>query len=165
MWSSRRSGSSARSCWCVTPPSRQLPDLRFQADVQNLWDCGGQDAFLDNYLSAQRDTIFSNVAVLIYVFDMTTTEWEKDLHYFEDNLAALRENSPDAGVWVLMNKMDLVDSEDPKRAKYAERRAEVLALNERLSKDVENAGGCRCFPTSIWDESLYKVSFRSRTGS
>lgn len=128
------------------------------ADDQNLWDCGGQDAFLDNYLSAQRDTIFSNVAVLIYVFDMTSAEWEKDMHYFEDNLSALRENSPDAGVWVLMNKMDLVDSEDPKRAKFTERKAEVLALNERLSKDVEGAGGCRCFPTSIWDESLYKVN-------
>lgn len=97
--------------------------------------------------------------MLIYVFDMTSTEWEKDLHYFEDNLAALRENSPDAGVWVLMNKMDLVDSEDPKRTKYQERRDEVLALNEKLSKDVDGAGPCRCFPTSIWDESLYKVSY------
>lgn len=95
--------------------------------------------------------------MLIYVFDMTSTEWEKDVHYFEDNLSALRENSPDAGVWVLMNKMDLVDSEDPKRTRYAERRAEVLALNARLSKDVDGVGGCRCFPTSIWDESLYKV--------
>lgn len=103
--------------------------------------------------------------MLIYVFDMTSTEWEKDLHYFEDNLSALRENSPDAGVWVLMNKMDLVDSEDPKRTKYQERRDEVLALNEKLSKDVDGAGGCRCFPTSIWDESLYKVSCSRSTAS
>ncbi|WOO78773.1 Ras-related GTP-binding protein A [Vanrija pseudolonga] len=125
--------------------------------VLNLWDCGGQDAFLDNYLVAQRDTIFTNVAVLIYVFDITSSEWEKDVHYFEDNLQALRENSADAGIWVLINKMDLVDKEDPKRLMYAERRAEILAMNERLSAGVDNAGPCRIFPTSIWDESLYKA--------
>lgn len=126
-------------------------------NTQNLWDCGGQDAFLDNYLSAQRDTVFSNVAVLIYVFDITSPEWETDVRYFEDNLEALRENSPDAGVWALVNKMDLVDKEDPKRSKYAERKAEILALNEKISAGEPTAGPCRCFPTSIWDESLYKV--------
>lgn len=95
--------------------------------------------------------------MLIYVFDITSSEWEKDVHYFEDNLQALRENSADAGIWVLINKMDLVDKEDPKRLMYAERRAEILAMNERLSAGVDNAGPCRIFPTSIWDESLYKV--------
>lgn len=95
--------------------------------------------------------------MLIYVFDVTSTEWEKDLHYFEDNLAALRENSAEAGVWVLINKMDLIDKDDPKRTLYKERRNEILALNERLSANEPNAGTCRCFPTSIWDESLYKV--------
>jgi hypothetical protein len=104
--------------------------------------------------------VFSNVAVLIYVFDVTSSEWETDLRYFEDNLEALRENSPEAGVWVLVNKMDLIDKEDPKRTQYADRRAEILALNERISANEPNAGPCRCFPTSIWDESLYKVSAR-----
>ncbi|KLT44912.1 hypothetical protein CC85DRAFT_283225 [Cutaneotrichosporon oleaginosum] len=125
--------------------------------VLNLWDCGGQDAFLDNYLSAQRDTVFSNVAVLIYVFDITSTEWEKDLHYFEDNVTALRENSSEAGVWVLINKMDLVDKDDPKRVKYADYCEQVRALNARVSADEPAAGSLRCFPTSIWDESLYKA--------
>ncbi|BEI93414.1 uncharacterized protein CcaverHIS019_0510420 [Cutaneotrichosporon cavernicola] len=125
--------------------------------VLNLWDCGGQDAFLDNYLSSQRDTVFSNVAVLIYVFDITSAEWEKDLHYFEDNVTALRENSPEAGVWVLINKMDLVDKDDPKRIKYTEYCEQVRALNARISADEPSAGALRCFPTSIWDESLYKA--------
>lgn len=113
---------------------------------------------MDNYLLAQRDTIFSNVAVLIYVFDVTSEDWDTDMRYFEDNLVALRENSSDAGVWVLINKMDLIDKEDPKRTKYNERKAEILALDERVSADVSAAGTCRCFPTSIWDESLYRVS-------
>ncbi|EIW69853.1 Gtr1/RagA G protein Gtr1 [Tremella mesenterica] len=123
--------------------------------VLNLWDCGGQNAFVDNYLAAQKDTIFSNVAVLIYVFDITSTEWETDMRYFEGIISALREYSPDAGVWVLINKMDLADKEDPKRKKYDERRGDVVSVDERVKGKAR--GMLRCFPTSIWDESLYKA--------
>jgi Ras-related GTP-binding protein A/B len=58
-------------------------------------------------------------------------------------------------VWVLINKMDLVDKEDPKRTKYEARKGDIVAVDERVGK--EGKGGLRCFPTSIWDESLYKV--------
>merc|ERR1712218_359389 len=39
----------------------------------NLWDCGGQEAFMENYFSAQRDNIFRNVEVntetsILYLF-------------------------------------------------------------------------------------------------
>ncbi|KAK1922974.1 Gtr1/RagA G protein conserved region-domain-containing protein [Papiliotrema laurentii] len=126
--------------------------------VLNLWDCGGQNAFVDNYLTAQKDTIFANVAVLIYVFDITTTEWENDLRYFDEILTALRENSSDAGVWVLINKMDLVDKEDPKRKKFEERKTEIIGVDERIRKEQDVVdGSLQCFPTSIWDESLYKA--------
>ena len=124
---------------------------------QNLWDCGGQNAFIDNYLTAQKDTIFANVAVLIYVFDITSTEWDTDLKYFEDMLATLRENSVDAGVWVLVNKMDLMDKEDPTRKRFEQRRGDMVAADERVSQGKKSRGALRCFPTSIWDESLYKV--------
>lgn len=82
------------------------------------------------------------------------------MKYFDEILTALRENSSDAGVWVLINKMDLVDKEDPKRKKYADRKAEIVAIDERIRKErgeAEGEGSLRCFPTSIWDESLYKV--------
>lgn len=131
---------------------------------QNLWDCGGQSAFVDNYLSSQKDTIFSNVAVLIYVFDNTTSDWDSDITYFEEILLALRENSPDAGVWCLINKMDLVDKEDPKRKRYNERKEILMGLNEKVEKEVEERGRhITCFPTSIWDESLYKVLYLTST--
>ena len=29
----------------------------------NLWDCGGQEAFFNNYFESQRDNIFRNVEV------------------------------------------------------------------------------------------------------
>ena len=128
------------------------------ADLQNLWDCGGQNAFTDNYLTTQKDTIFANVAVLIYVFDITSTEWESDLRYFEDILGSLRDNSSDAGVWILINKMDLADKEDPSRKKFAEKKAEITAINDKVSKEKDRQGQIRIFGTTIWDESLYKVS-------
>lgn len=31
--------------------------------VLHLWDCGGQEAFMENYLMAQKDQIFKNVQV------------------------------------------------------------------------------------------------------
>jgi len=42
--------------------------------VLNLWDCGGQEAFMENYLSQQRMHVFSNVGVLIYVFDIESRD-------------------------------------------------------------------------------------------
>ena len=31
--------------------------------VLHLWDCGGQESFMENYLLSQRDQIFKNVQV------------------------------------------------------------------------------------------------------
>ena len=30
----------------------------------NLWDCGGQEAFMENYFTSQRENIFRNVEVI-----------------------------------------------------------------------------------------------------
>ena len=54
---------------------RTHSDHRFLGNlVLNLWDCGGQEAFMENYLESQKDHIFSNVAVLIYVFDVVSKD-------------------------------------------------------------------------------------------
>ena len=47
--------------------------------VLNLWDCGGPEAFMENYLQSQRDHIFKNVEVLIYVFDVESREFDRDM--------------------------------------------------------------------------------------
>ena len=31
--------------------------------VLNLWDCGGQEAYMESYFESQRDHIFRNAAV------------------------------------------------------------------------------------------------------
>eukprot|EP01084_Bolivina_argentea_P117811 209149_1 len=49
--------------------------LKFLGDLQlDLWDCGGQDKFLQSYFESQRDVVFRNVAVLIYVFDIESLQ-------------------------------------------------------------------------------------------
>uniref|UniRef100_A0ABM5EW97 Ras-related GTP-binding protein n=3 Tax=Agamidae TaxID=81953 RepID=A0ABM5EW97_9SAUR len=116
--------------------------------VLNLWDCGGQDTFMENYFTSQRDNIFRNVEVLIYVFDVESRELEKDMHYYQSCLEAILQNSPDAKIFCLVHKMDLVQ-EDQRDLIFKEREEDL----KRLSRPLE----CACFRTSIWDETLYKA--------
>lgn len=47
--------------------------VKFLGDlVLSLWDCGGQDLFMEQFFESQKDHIFKNVSVLIYVFDVTS---------------------------------------------------------------------------------------------
>ena len=52
----------------------------------NLWDCGGQDKFLQSYFDSQRDNIFRNVAVLIYVFNIKSLENKQEINNNKDSL-------------------------------------------------------------------------------
>ncbi len=80
--------------------------------VLNLWDCGGQYRFYESYFDSQRDTIFRNVEVLIYVFDIESRELDADFELFESVVEAMEQNSPDASIFVLIHKMDLVPEEE-----------------------------------------------------
>ncbi|XP_065887401.1 ras-related GTP-binding protein A-like [Dysidea avara] len=116
--------------------------------VLNLWDCGGQKVFMDSFLTTQRDTIFRNVEVLIYVFDVESDEYDRDMHYYQSCLEALMQNSPDAKIFCLVHKMDLVP-EDQRTMIFEKRESELKKRSLPLS--------CECFRTSIWDETLYKA--------
>eukprot|EP01086_Lenisia_limosa_P002971 TRINITY_DN17116_c0_g1_i1.p2 TRINITY_DN17116_c0_g1~~TRINITY_DN17116_c0_g1_i1.p2 ORF type:complete len:299 (+),score=49.04 TRINITY_DN17116_c0_g1_i1:198-1094(+) len=123
--------------------------IRFLGNIfLNLWDCGGQEAFMENYLSSQRDHIFSDAEVLIFVFDAESHDVSKDLHYFKTCLDSLKTFSPDARVFCLFHKMDLVP-EESREAVYSRKVAEMKAISGGV--DVQQ------FQTSIWDETLYKA--------
>ncbi len=117
--------------------------------VLNLWDCGGQDAFYENYFESQRDHIFSNVAVLIYVFDIESPQMEKDLQYYEGCLEAITQNSDNAQVFVLIHKMDLIQDPIQRQKVFEDNQAVVLSRSAGMRT--------RCYGTSIWDETLYKA--------
>ncbi|CAM9550499.1 unnamed protein product [Ectocarpus fasciculatus] len=116
--------------------------------VLNLWDCGGQYRFYESYFDSQRDTIFRNVEVLIYVFDIETGDLGNDITLFDGVLEAMEENSPDAKVFVLIHKMDLIAEDD--RVREFNQRAQLIKERSQQFK-------MRCFATSIWDETLYRA--------
>eukprot|EP00126_Sphaerothecum_destruens_P009336 Sdes_comp20485_c0_seq2m14868 len=116
--------------------------------VLNLWDCGGQEAFMENYFASQREHIFGNVEVLIYVFDVESREIERDMHYYQSCLEAIMKKSKSAKIFLLIHKMDLVQ-EDQRDQIFLERETEL----KRRSLPLE----INCFRTSIWDETLYKA--------
>ncbi|KAK4224516.1 Gtr1/RagA G protein conserved region-domain-containing protein [Podospora fimiseda] len=120
-----------------------LSHVKFLGNLTlNLWDCGGQEAFMENYLSQQRSHVFSNVGVLIYVFDIKSGEWERDLSTYVNIISALVQYSRDAQVFVLIHKMDLVARNhretDFEAAVTAVKRktAEACAIVRRLRLDT-----------------------------
>merc|ERR1719282_1335142 len=135
--------------------------LKFLGNMRlNLWDCGGQDVFMENYFESQRETIFQNAEVLIYVIVAVSdkrggnqekgglSENTKDLNYFAHAMESLKQFSPDAQVFCLVHKIDLV---------HESKREEVLKNYER---DLVNAApgiNIQCYGTSIWDETLFKA--------
>lgn len=126
--------------------------LRFLGNMTlNLWDCGGQDVFMENYFTQQKDHIFQMVQVLIHVFDVESKDVIKDVDIFTRALKQLKKYSPDAKIFVLVHKMDLVQ---------LDKRGELFEIMMKKLKQASTEYGFNDlvgFPTSIWDESLYKA--------
>ncbi|KAJ2010108.1 GTP-binding protein gtr1, partial [Coemansia sp. S680] len=71
--------------------------VQFMGDLSlNIWDCGGQHKYLENYLNEQRENIFGNVEVLIYVFDLETASRESEYQLYDECLQKLGIYSKDA---------------------------------------------------------------------
>ncbi|KAK3297283.1 Gtr1/RagA G protein conserved region-domain-containing protein, partial [Chaetomium fimeti] len=162
-----------------------LSHVKFLGNLTlNLWDCGGQEAFMENYLSQQRAHVFSNVGVLIYVFDIESRDVERDLATYVNIISALVQYSREAKVFVLIHKMDLIqpmtreDVFDQRATLVRRKTAEAVAIVHK--QKPEQGGGSQAqqpppsasqsatstteppinlqlFATSIWDQSLYKA--------
>ena len=107
---------------------------------------------MENFLQNQRGDVFSGVALLIYVFDIESRDFPRDLETFRTVLEALHDGSPDARLFCLFHKMDLVQ-EDLRESLFFERET-ILRQISNMFADVVVLG------TSIWDETLYKVLAR-----
>lgn len=116
---------------------------------------------MENYLSQQRVHVFSNVGVLIYVFDVESRDVERDLATYVAILSALLQFSPQARIYILIHKMDLVVPSS-REAVYNDR---VSAVRSKTMEYAAHAMGGPAaeeldlipFATSIWDQSLYKA--------
>jgi Ras-related GTP-binding protein A/B len=76
----------------------------------NLWDCGGQDTFMEQYFAVQRETIFRGVEVLIYVFDIEDKDekLKKSLDYWRETLKSVSQYNDKAHIFCLIHKIDKV---------------------------------------------------------
>ncbi|KAF2436746.1 ras-related GTP-binding protein-like protein A [Tothia fuscella] len=126
-------------------------NIKFMGNLMlNLWDCGGQDGFVENYLTHQRTHVFSSVAVLIFVFDIESREFMADIQNYYNIIQALEECSPTAKIFCLIHKMDLVQAR--LRIQLLDERVELIKAQSRgFAETME------FYATSIWDQSLYKA--------
>ncbi|VBB75893.1 Putative Ras-related GTP-binding protein A [Podospora comata] len=156
-----------------------LSHVKFLGNLTlNLWDCGGQEAFMENYLSQQRAHVFSNVGVLIYIFDIESRDVERDLATYVNIISALVQYSREAQIFVLIHKMDLIPLQMreevfvQRAALVRKKTSEAVAIIRKGSlaqhspsptaltpthpaDDLEPE--MQLFATSIWDQSLYKA--------
>lgn len=103
---------------------------------------------MDSYLNTQRENVFSDAQVLIYVFDIESREVDRDLETYAAVVAALKQYSPTAMIFALVHKMDLVQNEHRERV-YEERCKMIIARTDGMSLET--------FASSIWDQTLYKA--------
>lgn len=103
---------------------------------------------METYLASQRESVFSDVAVLVYVFDIESREVERDLDTYSTIIAALQEYSPTAYVFCLVHKLDLIQAEH--RQRICDERSSII-------RSRSGPFSIETFGSSIWDQSLYKA--------
>lgn len=137
-------------------PTNQVEhsSFRFMGNLMlSLWDCGGQDVFMENYFESQKEHVFRNTMILIYVLSAAaivddSADSQKELTYFKNTIESLRQLSPDAKVYVLVHKSDLIPPQD---------RTSVFNKTSDQLKTIASGMTSETFLTSIWDETLYKA--------
>ncbi|KAJ2771302.1 hypothetical protein IWQ57_002279, partial [Coemansia nantahalensis] len=115
----------------------------------NIWDCGGQHKYLDNYLNEQKENIFGNVEVLIFVFDLETNDRDSEYTLYDDCLQSLAQLSRDAKVYCLVHKIDKITDPEQKRNVVDSYESAILQRSGVFQPHV--------YGTSIWDHTLYKA--------
>lgn len=120
---------------------------------------------MENYLSQQKVHVFSNVGVLIYVFDIESRDTDRDIATYIEIIAVLMQYSPSARIYILVHKMDLIPP-NTREAMYDERVQQVRQRTAEFAHTLgigfdgnEHSGllDVVAFATSIWDQSLYKA--------
>ncbi|MHA2173352.1 MAG: ADP-ribosylation factor-like protein [Candidatus Hodarchaeales archaeon] len=126
-----------------TRSTKNIVDAPFQ-----IFDCGGQESFISVFVGEQAEFIFSDVAVLIWVIDVSNFDSvSTSRFYFDLAQKKLVEYSEGAIVFCLLHKMDLL----------------IPDMKEKFTKTMKSyftpMTGVEIYyrTTSIYDQSIYKV--------
>ncbi|GAA5996873.1 hypothetical protein JCM5350_005909 [Sporobolomyces pararoseus] len=161
--------------------------IRFLGGLRlDLWDCGGQDSFMDSHLTAQSSTVFRSVHSLIYIFDAESPDLlTHDTHYFLKCLSALSTQNPtssstssasstplSAPTSTLNDSTTTTGEEDSSGPMVFVllHKMDLVPLEQQQSKfqefekevgtkarDSGWKGGLKFMATSIWNETLYRA--------
>ena len=111
-----------------------------------IWDLGGQQQYFDDYHTTLRTDIFKKASILLFVFDVTDVDrFENSRIELEWSVNQVKLFNPDAIINVLFHKIDLIHDKD----------ALISYLKTFLSQNISHK--IMYHPTSIFDESLFKV--------
>ncbi|KWU46580.1 ras-related GTP-binding protein A-like protein [Rhodotorula sp. JG-1b] len=193
-----KSGSGKTSMRAIIFKSQLAADTRrlgATIDVENsqikflgglrldLWDCGGQDSFMDSHLTAQSSTVFRSVHSLIYIFDAESPELlTSDTVYFLKCLRALRDQNPTPSSSAASlnanggpsgstaNGSTTVANDEGPTVFVLLHKMDLVPVDQQASKLAEfegevtkkareggYKGAMQFYGTSIWNETLYKA--------
>ncbi|KAK8801160.1 hypothetical protein WA158_001930 [Blastocystis sp. Blastoise] len=113
----------------------------------NIWDCGGQDKFLQETFTKRSQEVFTGVALLIFVFDVNSQQVDTEWNIFKTSLDLLHQYSPSSQIFILVHKMDLVQGS----------KTEKLEIYKTYISRYIPLDSVKIFGTSIWDETLYEA--------
>ncbi|MHA2388125.1 MAG: ADP-ribosylation factor-like protein, partial [Candidatus Hodarchaeales archaeon] len=124
-----------------TRSTKNFIDSSFQ-----IFDCGGQENFISAFMGEQAEFIFSDVAIFVWVVDMSDFEQvSTSKFYFNHGISRLQEFSPDGTAFCLFHKRDLVSS--------AQQEETYHTMKKYF--EIEGPLDIQYRTTSIFDRSVY----------
>ena len=127
-----------------TRSSKSIIDSAFQ-----IFDCGGQESFISVFVGEQAEFIFSDVTLLIWVVDVSNFDQvSTSKFYFDHAVKRLYQFSPDASIFVLCHKTDLL---------LPNMRDQVVETMKAYFTAKEGTFEITYRSTSIFDNSVFLV--------
>ncbi|KNB45593.1 hypothetical protein JH06_1809 [Blastocystis sp. subtype 4] len=123
-------------------PNEYMILIKFKSNFLAIF----QERFLNDLFTKKSKDVFSDVSMMLFVFDVASEQYEMDWKIYQQAMEKLGIYSPNSLVYVLVHKMDKIPS-DMKRSK--------LDFYTEKAKSMSNGKPIRVFGTSIWDETLY----------
>jgi predicted regulator of Ras-like GTPase activity (Roadblock/LC7/MglB family) len=113
-----------------------------------IFDCGGQESFISVFVGEQAELIFTNVSVLVWVVDLSDFDQvSTSRFYFNNATSKLAKYSPNAIIYCLFHKMDLVLPDT--RPRIIETLIDFFTPPDQIT--IHYRG------TSIFDKSIYSA--------
>ncbi len=113
-----------------------------------IFDLGGQESYLEEAFGPLRESLFSNLAHLIFVVDSANFgEYQKAREYFLKAIRNLEEFSKKATVSIFAHKIDLIPDYN---------REERIGTIKTLF-DINSLERVKLYSTSIFEESIFEA--------